>query len=66
VSAAEELPAPHDEAQDIYGWRLLCLSMAGYVYDHAHALAESQCDLHRALELAANDCPHDLALRILL
>jgi hypothetical protein len=48
-------------------WRYLCLGIAGYTHAQATQLAQSNADLHDAVELVTErDCPHALALDILL
>jgi hypothetical protein len=61
----EECELTEDER--VVQWRLEGLESAGYDEVTALELALAPyVDLHRALELARNGCPHDLAFRILL
>jgi hypothetical protein len=48
-------------------WRLAQLSDAGYTDEAAAILAtRADLDLHCAIDLLFNGCPHETALRILL
>ena len=55
------------EEQRVIRWRAEELVRAGYSEFAADVLsAHTDVDLHRAIALPKNGCPHDLALRILL
>jgi hypothetical protein len=55
------------EVAKIDAWRREQLEVAGYPADAAAALASRHdVDLHRAIDLLADGCPPDVALRILL
>lgn len=55
------------EEERVVLWRARNLSRAGYDTIAADAISvRTDIDLHRALELARNGCPHDVALQILL
>ena len=47
-------------------WRLIVLLRAGYLWDEAVELAETNVDLHLAAKLLGDGCPSDVARRILL
>jgi hypothetical protein len=47
-------------------WRLHVLIEAGYPLSLAEKLADSEADLHRAVELVGTGCTHETAARILL
>jgi hypothetical protein len=47
-------------------WRLIVLLRAGYGWDEAVELAETNVDLHLAAKLLGDGCPSDVARRILL
>jgi hypothetical protein len=55
------------ERSRVIHWRTQELLRAGYSDFAADVLAvHTDIDLHRAVELPQNGCPHDLALQILL
>lgn len=55
------------EGERVLLWRAEELERAGYSVAAASALAaQRDVDLHVALELPKNGCPHSTALRILL
>jgi len=55
------------EKQRVVSWRAEELQRAGYTAFAADVLAvHTEVDLHRAVSLPRNGCPHDLALKILL
>ena len=56
----------HDERAKVESWRLHVLIEAGYPLPLAEKLADSEADLHRAVELVASGCRHETAARILL
>jgi hypothetical protein len=59
---------PEEEAKPdkVLEWRKDCLVRAGYDEEAAQLLAESGCELHRAVALLGNGCSASLALLILL
>jgi hypothetical protein len=56
----------HSERAKVQSWRLHVLIEAGYPLPLAEKLAESDADLHRAVELVVAGCEHETAARILL
>jgi hypothetical protein len=62
----QTLEPRHDERAKVQGWRLHVLVEAGYPVDVAEQLAESEADLHEAVELVDSGCSPDVAARILL
>ena len=57
---------PQSEREKVESWRLHVLIEAGYQLDAAERLANSEADLHHAVELVASGCPHEVAEKILL
>ena len=51
---------------EIAGWRLHVLIEAGYPVHLAERLAQSEADLHRAVELVRQGCDARVAAEILL
>lgn len=71
---ASRMPATDDEYEiglpkecdEVTAWRYDLLTKAGYAAAMAWLLAESpSVDLHKALDLRAQGCDPDLAVRIL-
>lgn len=55
------------ERAKVTGWRLHVLIQAGYPLPLAERLANSEADLHRAVELVqSKGCTHETAAEILL
>jgi hypothetical protein len=54
------------ERAKVQSWRLHVLIEAGYPLPLAEKLADSEADLHRAVELVGTGCTHETAARILL
>ena len=54
------------EREKVESWRLHVLIEAGYPLPLAEKLADSEADLHGAVELVASGCAHETAARILL
>ena len=54
------------EIAKVAGWRLHVLIEAGYPLGAAERLANSEADLHRAVQLVADGCPFEVAEKILL
>jgi hypothetical protein len=54
------------ERAKVQSWRLHVLIEAGYPLPLAEKLADSEADLHRAVELVGSGCRHETAARILL
>ena len=54
------------EKAKVQSWRLHVLIEAGYPLPLAEKLADSDADLHDAVELVATGCTHETAARILL
>jgi hypothetical protein len=64
---AAELHTVETELERIERWRLEMLERAGYSHDAAGELAaRHDVDLHAAIDLLAQGCSEDVALRILL
>ena len=55
-----------NERAKVQSWRLHVLIEAGYPLPLAEKLADSEADLHNAVELVASGCTHETAARILL
>jgi hypothetical protein len=58
----------HDQSErdKVAGWRLHVLIEAGYPVQLAERLAQSEADLHRAVELVRQGCDATVAAEILL
>ena len=54
------------ERAKVESWRLHVLIEAGYPLPLAEKLADSEADLHNAVELVDSGCAHETAARILL
>jgi hypothetical protein len=54
------------ERDKVTSWRLHVLIEAGYPLPLAERIAQSEADLHRAVELVAQGCTHKTAAEILL
>jgi hypothetical protein len=54
------------ERSKVQSWRLHVLIEAGYPLPLAEKLADSEADLHHAVELVGSGCEHETAARILL
>jgi hypothetical protein len=65
MAHAIETENDHERAK-VQGWRLHVLIEAGYPLPLAEKLADSDADLHNAVELVASGCAHETAARILL
>jgi hypothetical protein len=52
--------------QQVIDWRHHVLAEAGYTDEIAQAIAESDADLHRAVELLRVGCEPEVAARILV
>ncbi|HEY7692164.1 MAG TPA: hypothetical protein VH816_07445 [Gaiellaceae bacterium] len=63
---AHTIETDHNERAKVQGWRLHVLIEAGYPLPLAEKLADSDADLHDAVELVASGCTHETAARILL
>jgi hypothetical protein len=67
MTAAETRLALDTELERIEQWRSEELERAGYsVRAAATIAARHDVDLHLAIDLIANGCPHEVALQILL
>ena len=67
MTAAETRLALDTELDRIEQWRTEELERAGYsVRAAASIAARHDVDLHLAIDLIANGCPHEVALQILL
>ena len=65
MAQAIETDNDHERAK-VQSWRLHVLIEAGYPLPLAEKLADSEADLHNAVELVASGCAHETAARILL
>jgi hypothetical protein len=63
---AQTIETDHNERAKVQSWRLHVLIEAGYPLPLAEKLADSDADLHDAVELVASGCAHETAARILL
>jgi hypothetical protein len=64
---AAEAGTRNEELERVEAWRAQELERAGYSPDAASELAaRHDVDLHRAIDLLRQGCPHDVALAILL
>ena len=55
------------ELERVERWRAMELERAGFSPEAAARIASRlDVDLHRAVQLVENGCPHELALKILL
>jgi hypothetical protein len=55
-----------NEREKVQSWRLHVLVEAGYPLPLAEKIADSEVDLHVAVELVSSGCLHETAARILL
>jgi hypothetical protein len=65
MAHAIETDSDHERAK-VQSWRLHVLIEAGYPLPLAEKLADSDADLHGAVEIVASGCAHETAARILL
>ena len=63
---AQIIEADQNERAKVQSWRLHVLIEAGYPLPLAEKIADSDADLHDAVELVASGCTHETAARILL
>jgi hypothetical protein len=64
---AAEAGTRNEELERIEAWRAQELERGGYSHEAAAELAaRHDVDLHRAIDLLRQGCPHDVALAILL
>ena len=64
---AAEAGTRNEELERVEAWRAEELERAGYSREAAAELAaRHEVDLHRAIDLLRQGCPHDVALAILL
>ena len=63
---AQIIETDQNEKAKVQSWRLHVLIEAGYPLPLAEKLADSEADLHGAVELVASGCAHETAARILL
>ena len=60
-------PSPREDVQQqVIDWRHHVLAEAGYTDEIAQSIAESDADLHRAVELLRLGCEPEVAARILV
>ena len=57
---------PQSEHEKVVSWRLHVLIEAGYPSELAKKIANSDADLHHAVELVLAGCSHETAAEILL
>ena len=62
----QTLGSEQDERAKVQSWRLHVLIEAGYPLAVAEQIAESDADLHDAVELVEQGCAHETAAQILL
>jgi hypothetical protein len=62
----QTLEPEQDERAKVQGWRLHVLVEAGYPIDLAERIADSDADLHEAVELVEQGCTPQIATQILL
>jgi hypothetical protein len=62
----QTLEPEQDERVKVQSWRLHVLIEAGYPIDLAERLAESDADLHDAVQLVGHGCAPETAAQILL
>ncbi len=62
----QTIESDKNERQKVQSWRLHVLIEAGYPLPLAEKLADSEADLHYAVELVGSGCTHETAARILL
>jgi len=55
-----------NEKAKVQSWRLHVLIEAGYPLPLAEKIADSEVDLHHAVEIVTSGCGHETAARILL
>jgi hypothetical protein len=63
---AQTTETPPTETEKVVSWRLHVLMDAGYPQDLAKKIANSEADLHHAVELVRAGCSHETAAEILL
>ena len=66
VEEMQTLEPRHDEREKVQSWRLHVLIEAGFPFELAERLADSDADLHGAVGLLENGCSPETAVRILL
>ena len=66
VEEMQTLEPRHDEREKVQSWRLHVLIEAGFPFELAERLADSEADLHGAVGLIENGCSPEIAARILL
>ena len=62
----QTLEPEQNERAKVEGWRLHVLIEAGYPLPLAERVAQSEVDLHYAVELVEQGCTPEVATRILL
>jgi hypothetical protein len=63
---AQTTEIPQSEHEKVVSWRLHVLIEAGFSPDLAKQIANSEADLHHAVELVLAGCSHETAAEILL
>ena len=66
IEMSQIAEANESERAKVQSWRLHVLIEAGYPLPLAEKLADSEADLHHAVELVRSGCSHETAARILL
>ena len=62
----QTLEPEQDERAKVQGWRLHVLIEAGYPIELAERIADSEADLHEAVELVEQGCTPQIAAQIIL
>ena len=62
----QTLEPEQDERTKVQSWRLHVLIEAGYPIELAERMADSDADLHDAVELVEQGCAPEIAAQILL
>jgi hypothetical protein len=62
----QTLEPEHDERTKVQSWRLHVLIEAGYPIELAERVADSEADLHEAVDLVEQGCTPEIAAQILL
>ena len=62
----QTLEPEQDERAKVQGWRLHVLIEAGYPIELAERIADSDADLHEAVELVEQGCTPQIAAQIIL
>jgi len=66
VDEMQTIEPEQDERVKVQSWRMHVLIEAGYPIELAEPIADSDADLHEAVQLLDQGCSPDVAARILL